>query len=67
MESWNAERRSTAHDDLVELTTEGLVDLAADAVLDFLADHWHGQQQAHAVVLYLGEYLFADDLLDDGQ
>ena len=56
---------STTHDDLIEVTTEGIVYLLADALLHLLAYDGHRQQQAHAVVLYLGEYFLADNLLDD--
>ena len=56
---------STSDDDLVELTAKGLDHLLAYLLTHFLGDDRHGEQQAHAVVLYLGEYLLADNFLDD--
>ena len=38
---------------------------AAPLLAHLLGDDGHGEQQAHAVVLYLGEYLLADNLLDN--
>ena len=55
----------TADDDLVELAAEGLDDLLAYPLADFLRDDGHGQKQSHAVVLYLGKHLLADNLLND--
>ena len=57
--------RSTANDDLIEIAAESIVDLFADAVFHLLAHYRHRQQQAHAVVLDLGEHLLADDLLQN--
>ena len=57
--------RSTADNHLVEVATEGVAHLVADLLLHLLADYWHVEQHAHAVVLNLREHLLADDLLDD--
>ena len=53
------------YDNLVHLATKGVENLLTDTLLDLLAHDRHLQQQAHAVVLYLGEYFLANDLLDD--
>ena len=56
---------STADDDLVHAATESVQHFLTDHLAHLLRDHGHLQQQTHAVVLDLGEDLFADDLLDD--
>ena len=55
----------TANDDLVKLSAEGLEHFLADHLAYLLRDDGHLQQQAHAVVLDLREYLLTDDFLDD--
>ena len=55
----------TANNDFVEVSTESLHNLLLYLLVHLLAHDRHVQQDAHAVVLYLGEYLLADDLLDN--
>ena len=55
----------TADDDFVELASEGIDHLLADFLVYLEVDDGHLHKQAHTVVLYLGEYLFADNFLDD--
>ena len=56
---------STTNDHLIELATKGFEYLLTNLHANFLGDHRHGQQETHTVVLYLGEYLLADNLFDD--
>ena len=56
---------STANDDLIEIATESVGYLLANLLAYLLADNRHVEQQAHAIVLYLREHLFANDLLDN--
>ena len=56
---------STSDDDFVELATEGFDNLLTNLLADLLGNDGHGEQEAHAVVLNLGEHLLADYLLDD--
>ena len=58
-------QRSTTHDDFVSLTTKGGIYLLTDTLLHFLGDDGHLQQDLHGIALYLWEYPFADNLLDD--
>ena len=55
----------TAYNDFVEVATECLDNLLLYLLVHLLAHDRHVQQDAHAVVLYLGEYLLADNLLDN--
>ncbi len=55
----------TTDNHLIEVATEGIAYLVADLLLYLLADDRHVEEHAHAVVLYLWEYLLADNLLDN--
>ena len=55
----------TANNDFVEVATEILHNLLLYLLVHLLAHDRHVQQDAHTVVLYLGEYLLAYDLFDN--
>ena len=52
-------------DDLVHASSEGLEHLLANHLAYLLGDDRHLEQQSHTVVLYLWEYLLADNLFDN--
>ena len=56
---------SASDNHLIHLASEGFQHFLADHLTHLLRDNGHLQQQAHAVVLNLREYLLADDLLND--
>ena len=61
---FTVKRRST-DDDFVELSTESSSHLLLNLLVNLLVYHRHIKQQAHLVVLYLGENAFSDNLLDN--
>ena len=56
---------STTYDYLVHIATKGFEHFLAYHLAYLLWDDRHLEQEAHTVVLYLWEYLFADNLLDN--
>ena len=55
----------TADNNLLESSAEGIHHLRANLFPHLFANHGHAHKQAHTIVLYLGEHLFPDNLLDN--
>ena len=58
-------KRCTTYDYLVHVATKGFEHFLANHLAYLLRNNRHLEQQAHTVVLYLWEYLLADNLLDN--